>query len=961
MNRFFYLFLMKRYHSNLSKAMNQWKVCLSFFSQREKTLYTMIRKSQRYLQPRRSLKLALQRWRDRVVVLKKIENTLRNGLLKPLLFHYYCLMKTSFQEWKLSACYAVTLRKVQEKKNYRCLLRRKGDTLLRKIFSFWFSLAYKGRRMMTVPSSQKGSRASVTVIPSNYLFRLGSSSSLALSPLSPAGYASNSGPVTARLCSFSYQQALFQNYHYLVRDIHVSYEKMMTTYNAKSLIIQSSQRINSILSLYYAKQESLLPVAASLSAVPAVTSVLTSREERKRERERAKAAVNPSLNPSPFSSASVVHPLYCDIYLFNQSEGIFYGLSSKHLLLSSGSSSSTSVDPLLSMDSSNTSKREKEREERLLSEKFDYYLIGEGILGKCYDCKKPIVYYYHPSSNDETEKERERKIRYLLIPLFLSSSSNEILGILQFSHFPSASASLSSLDLNHFNIGSYEVYSTHKVFLKKYGSFSSSPSLNASLQDLFYIFLSLSFSPPSGYSLWEIFPIFGILDHLILFYEKYYLSSFSSSSSLYGDAVGTGSSSPSKEQRQQGAGKKGPSLFLSLSPSHDQHHPKYYSHFSVLQTQTIASLLSSSEQLLLSSLPASEEERKSEKSSSSIRRHRAVEVAGEAVVGRKQSTTTVITPAANNKMIQKEINLLGRLNHKILTSPSKLPQERTIVGHLPSSRTSKLLERQQQRFLKTTTTVSSDGKGETKEESPVSLRGSTKEKQEESNRRRNEGKENEKEKGSPSSPSSPSMAPREEGDEDADLVIPEDLEMTDELEDLLREIQQNHRQSSSASLSAVETKEREMRLDSTSSTSFSSEEEKETVNNTNRSRREKRRNPAGQEELESKEKDKKFLSSSSALSSSADLLFLSPVGIKLSYSLLEQQLLKQENIYFTLQQEIILLQKVIKYLQKSQKSLFSRNSFLEKQKESVREEVKVAENEKNTVLRMNKELLKKMK
>jgi hypothetical protein len=81
---------------------------------------------------------------------------------------------------------------------------------------------------------------------------------------------------------------------------------------------------------------------------------------------------------------------------------------------------------------------------------------------------------------------------------------------------------------------------------------------------------------------------------------------------------------------------------------------------------------------------------------------------GEAVAGREQSiTTTVLTPAANNKMIQKEINLLGiillgRLNHKILTSPSKLPPERTIVRHLPSTRTSKLLERQEQWFLRAT-------------------------------------------------------------------------------------------------------------------------------------------------------------------------------------------------------------------------------------------------------------------
>jgi hypothetical protein len=52
---------------------------------------------------------------------------------------------------------------------------------------------------------------------------------------------------------------------------------------------------------------------------------------------------------------------------------------------------------------------------------------------------------------------------------------------------------------------------------------------------------------------------------------------------------------------------------------------------------------------------------------------------------------------------------------------------------------------------------------------------------------------------------------------------------------------------------------------------------------------------------------------------------------------------------------------VIKYLQKSQKSLYSRHSFLEIVKEAVKEEVQVAENEKNAVLRMNKELLKRMK
>jgi hypothetical protein len=274
-----------------------------------------------------------------------------------------------------------------------------------------------------------------------------------------------------------------------------------------------------------------------------------------------------------------------ELFLFNPKDEVFYGLSSKYF---------DKESPYYLYQRKNLSKNTKNNEEdeekdenreeldfdtfsggehdritRELLEKFDYFLALEGILGKCFEVKKTIIYYYPlPSSSssaneaEELKKKSAKIVRYVLIPL-ISTKSNELIGVLQFINknppppaapAPSKSSSnnktgatnnttaggaSSDFFLNHFNINSYEIYQSPANYTNKPKSSSSSSSflfqnpplptssssnkiafhhLNNSLFDVLSFFLQ--FSIP----ILENISFFILLEHLIELYARYYLT-----------------------------------------------------------------------------------------------------------------------------------------------------------------------------------------------------------------------------------------------------------------------------------------------------------------------------------------------------------------------------------------------------------------------------------------------------
>jgi hypothetical protein len=904
---FYFQFLKKKFYFKFKKSsFHQWATVIHFMKEKERKLNNLVfnRKTSIFYQS--IMNRAVTQWKKCHLHKSHLYETLSKKLIKPLHLHHSMLKLLFWKKWKLVSFQFMEKKTSYYKKCYKIIVMKTLEKKLMKCFHHWLYLAsnHSISRLSLAPLVAK---KDVSLRKEKNKMNSSISSPLVAQPKQQQQQLTN---YFFRLSSFHSQFQFLHQIQTIISEVHSSYEKMFLNYNAKSLIIQYMTLFNDLLDRHY---ERTTPIA------------------------------------------DLSHRFICELYLFNQKDGVFYGLSSKYF-----EKDSAYYIPPTDSDEKN----------KLLLEKFDYYLSLEGILGKCYEMKKTIVYYYSENNNNNnTKQEKKNKtVRYLLIPL-ISQKTNEIIGILQLiNKKPLENRSIKTNDssmnvfLNHFNINSYEFYFTNiqqtqstNYFKKFISSMENTTNafhhLNNSLMDFFSVFLN--FQIP----IYENLYFFILLENLMELYSKYYVANQYTVQSLsYHQSMNVSSKdeneieagrSRDEEEEKEEENKQKHTRVLSkisliTSPTTRkemiektalQQEKKlllnnYYQMNELYQQQTILQLLKSSEDLLLS-FPSimeeitgliTEEKLQRENEKRNYSRHDK-EIDNELLL---LSSSIPSLPARKTESKGSKRELSESLLSNTTTSRPVYPfskrsasQKNEVKEILNSSRAAANQNKTNNKLIKEEISLldrinnklggSMDKQHHQREEQEAEM---------ETKRKKFQRLETDDSSEAPPPPPPPPLS-----SSTIDLDITEDFEMTPELQQLIQEILSTHQQN---------TQQLSPRTTTAPSKGFN------------------------KQEVDSFEE--KY---SPGLNDNYSTI--SPIGIKLNFYSMQEQLLKSEKNSFILMNEIVSLQKVIKYFKKYHKFSFTFYEKLKLEKEDLKEENYSLAQDKEQLMKAQKDYIKKIR
>jgi hypothetical protein len=904
---FYFQFLKKKFYFKFKQSsFHQWATVIHFMKEKERKLHNLVFNRKTSIFYHSIMNRAVTQWKKCHLYKSHLYETLSKKLMKPLNLHHSMLKLLFWKKWKLISFQFMEKKTSYYKKCYKIIVMKTLEKKLMKCFHHWLYLAsnHSISRLSLAPLMAK---KDASLRKEKNKINSSVSSPLAAQPKQQQQQLTN---YFFRLSSFHSQFQFLHQIQTIISEVHSSYEKMFLNYNAKSLIIQYMTLFNDLLDRHY---ERTTP------------------------------------------TADLSHRFICELYLFNQKDGVFYGLSSKYF-----EKDSAYYIPPTDIDEKN----------KLLLEKFDYYLSLEGILGKCYEMKKTIVYYYSENSNNNNTKpeKKNKTVRYLLIPL-ISQKTNEIIGILQLiNKKPLENRSIKTNDssmnvfLNHFNINSYEFYFTNiqqtqstnyfKKFISSMDNTTSSfHHLNNSLMDLFTVFLN--FQIP----IYENLYFFILLENVMELYSKYYVAnqytvqnfSYHQSMNTSKDGnefeVGGSRDEEEEEEDKQKHSRVLSKISLITSPTKRkemiektalQHEKKlllknYYQMNEIYQQQTILQLLKSSEDLLLSFPSIMEEithliteeklQRENEKRNYSLHDK---EIDNELLL---LSSSVSSSPARKTESKSSKRELSESLLSNTTTASSR--------PVYPFSKRSAAQKNEEKELLNSSRAAASQNKTNNKlikEEISLldrinSKLGGSKDKhyqrQEEEAEMETKRKKFQRLDTDDSSEAPPPPPP---SSSNIDLDITEDFEMTPELQKLIQDILSTHQQN---------TQQLSPRATTGGAAAPSKGFNKQEIDSL-----EEKYSPAGLNDNYST---------------------ISPIGIKLNFFSMQEQLLKSEKNSFILMNEIVSLQKVIKYFKKYHKFSFTFYEKLKLEKEDLKEENISLAQDKEQLMKAQKDYIKKIR